>query len=63
MQVFENVIFYYYLEFTLCKAEDSLQRMELQEKEEEESQKQTSELFRKNLKIKKMFINSRSKTI
>ena len=37
--------------------------MELQEKEEEESQKQTSELFRKNLKIKKMFINSRSKTI
>ena len=44
-------IFFQKLGFTSCKAEQPLQDMELQEKEEKKDQKNIGELFRKNPKI------------
>ena len=56
-----TVFFYYYyseLGFTLCKAEQPLQGMELQEKEERKNEADIGKLFRKNSK-KKVSIKSR----
>ena len=47
------MIFYFVLGFTLCKAEQTLRGMELQEEEAKKKRlKDTKNLFRKNLKLK-----------
>ena len=51
------------LGFTPYKVEQSLQGMELQEKEEEKDGKDIGKLFRKSRKKKKMSINSGLKAI
>ena len=44
--------FFFYLRFNLCKAEQPLQGMELQEKEAEIDWGHRENLFRKNLQLK-----------
>ena len=52
-----------YLGFTVCKAKQPLQGIELKEKEEEKDEKHLGKLFKENPKIEGVCINSRLKDI